>query len=85
MYIMKYQLFSQDFEKKKIPLLKILCLALCPILIFLKIYFDLFYVYEYIVFMHTRREYQIPLQMVVSYYVIVGNWTQDLWKSSQCS
>jgi hypothetical protein len=51
---------------------------------FLKIY--LFYVYEYTVtvFRHTRR-YRIPLQMVVSYHVVAGNWTRDLWKSSQCS
>ena len=27
----------------------------------------------------------IPLQMVVSHHVVAGNWTQDLWKSSQCS
>jgi hypothetical protein len=26
-----------------------------------------------------------PLQMLVSHHVIAGNWTQDLWKSSQCS
>jgi hypothetical protein len=26
-----------------------------------------------------------PLQMVVSHHVVAGNWTQDLWKSSQCS
>jgi hypothetical protein len=25
------------------------------------------------VFMHTRREYQIPLQMVVSHQVVAGN------------
>jgi hypothetical protein len=27
---------------------------------------------------HTRRVYQIPLQMVVSHHVVAGNWTQDL-------
>ena len=26
-----------------------------------------------------------PLQMVVSHSVVAGNWTQDLWKSSQWS
>jgi hypothetical protein len=37
------------------------------------------------VFRHTRRGHQIPLQMAVSHHVVAGNWTQDLWKSSQCS
>jgi hypothetical protein len=34
-----------------------------------------------------EEEHQIPLQMVVSYHVVAGNWTQDLWKnkSSKCS
>jgi hypothetical protein len=32
---------------------------------------------------HTRRRHQIPLQMVVSHHVGAGNWTQDLWMSSQ--
>jgi hypothetical protein len=27
----------------------------------------------------------ILLQMVVSHHVVAGNWTQDLWKSNQCS
>jgi hypothetical protein len=46
--------------------------------LFLKIY--LFYVREYTVafFRHTRREHQIPWQMVVSHHVVAGNWTQDL-------
>jgi hypothetical protein len=46
---------------------------------------SLFYLYEYTVavFRHTWRGYQIPLQ-IVSYHVVAGNWTQDLWKSSQC-
>ena len=34
---------------------------------------------------HTRRGHRIPFQMVVSHYVVSGNWTQNLWKSSQCS
>jgi hypothetical protein len=41
------------------------------------------YVCEYmvtVVFTHSRRGYQ----MVVSHHVVAGNWTQDLWKSSQC-
>jgi hypothetical protein len=37
------------------------------------------------VFRDTRRRHQIPLQMAVSYHMVAGNWTQDLWKSSQCS
>jgi hypothetical protein len=55
------------------------------LLIYLFIY--LFYVYEYTLlsFRHTRRRYQIPLQMVGSHHVVTGNWTQDLWKSSWCS
>jgi hypothetical protein len=46
-----------------------------------------FYVSEYTVtvFRHTRRGYQIPLQMSVSSREVAGYWTQDLWKSSQCS
>jgi hypothetical protein len=46
----------------------------------------LFYVYEYTVAFcrHTRREHRIPLQMVVTHHVVVGNWTHDLWKNSQC-
>ena len=37
------------------------------------------------VFRHTRRGHQILLQMAVSRHVVDGNWTQDLWKSSQCT
>jgi hypothetical protein len=29
--------------------------------------------------------HMISLQMAVSHHVVAGNWTQDLWKSSQCS
>ena len=47
----------------------------------------LFYMCEYTVtlFRHTRRVHRTPLQMVVSHHVATGIWTQDLWKSSQCS
>jgi len=57
------------------------------IFFFLKrfIYCILSTLYTVAVFMHTRRGHQIPLQMVVSHHVVAGNWTQDLWKSSQCS
>ena len=46
-----------------------------------------FYLYEYTVaiFRHTRRGHWIPLQMIVRYHVGAGDWTQDRWKSSQCS
>jgi hypothetical protein len=47
-----------------------------------------FYLYEYTttVFRHTLEKcIRSPLQMVVNHHVIAGNWTQDLWKSSQCS
>jgi hypothetical protein len=52
--------------------------------IFFKIY--LFYIYEYIIalFRYTSRGHWISLQMVVSHQVVAGNWTQDLWKNSQC-
>jgi len=47
----------------------------------------IYFMYEYTVtaFRRTRRGPQIPSQMVVSHHVVAGNWTQDLWKSSQCS
>ena len=35
--------------------------------------------------LHARRGLQISLQMVVSRHMVAENWTQDLWKSSQCS
>jgi hypothetical protein len=63
------------------------CLFLCMLKNFInflkKVY--LFYICEYTVavFRHTRKGHWIPLQMVVSHHVIAGNWTQDLWKSSQ--
>ena len=44
-----------------------------------------FYVYECSVSMQARGGNQIPLQMVVSHHVGAGNWTQVLWKNSQCS
>jgi hypothetical protein len=49
--------------------------------------YNIYNVYEYTVavFRHTRRGHRIPLQMVVSHHVVAGNWTQNLWKSSQCS
>jgi len=57
-----------------------------PKVYFLKKFY-LLYAYEYTVAVCrlTRRGRQIPLQMVVSHHVVAGNWTQDLWKSSQCS
>ena len=48
-------------------------------------FIHLFILWEYIiVFRHTRRGHQIRLQMFVSHHVVAGNWTKDLWKSSQC-
>jgi hypothetical protein len=32
-----------------------------------------------------RTGHGTPSQMYVSQHVVAGNWTQDLWKSSQCS
>ena len=37
------------------------------------------------VWLYARRGHQIPLWMVMSHHVGAGNWTQDPWKSSQCS
>ena len=53
---------------------------------FFKRIINLFYLYEYTVavFRHTKRGHQISLQLVVSHHMAAGNWTQDLWKSSQC-
>jgi hypothetical protein len=45
----------------------------------------LLYEYTVAVFRHTRREHQISLQMVVNHYMVAEIWTQDLWKSIQCS
>jgi hypothetical protein len=52
-----------------------------------KIFIYLFNVYDCTVaiFRHTRRGHQIPLQMVMSPNVVAWTWTQNLWKSSQCS
>jgi len=52
---------------------------------FFKFFLFILYKYTVSVFSHTRRGNRIPLQMVVSHHVVAGNWTQDLWKSSQCS
>jgi hypothetical protein len=48
---------------------------------------DLFIICKHTVavFRHSRRGCQISLQMAVSHHVVAGNWTQDLWESSQCS
>ena len=47
--------------------------------------FIFFFKYTVAISRHTRRGHQIPLQMVMSHPVVAGNWTQDIWKSSQCS
>jgi hypothetical protein len=49
------------------------------------IYLFLICKYTVAVFRHSRRGRQISLRMVVSHHVVAGNWTQYLWKSSQCS
>jgi hypothetical protein len=33
----------------------------------------------------TPEEGITSYYMVVSHHVFAGNWTQDLWKSNQCS
>ena len=40
---------------------------------FLKIYLLYLYDYAVVVFRHTRKGRQIPLQMVVSHHVVAGN------------
>jgi len=47
------------------------------------IYSFITYKYTVAVFRYTGRGNRISLQMVVSHHVVAGNWTQDLWKSSQ--
>ena len=48
------------------------------------------YIYLFAVFclhvsLQARRGCRISLQMIVNHHVVAWNWTQDLWKSSQCS
>ena len=57
------------------------CLFVCFGFFFFFFFFKkIYFIYEYTVtvFSHTRRQHQIPLQMVVSHHVVAGNWTQDL-------
>jgi hypothetical protein len=60
-------------------------------LVFLFPFFKIYFIYMSTLSLSSdtidvnRRVHQIPLQMVVSHHVVTGNWTQDLWKSSQCS
>ena len=79
--------FSSPVVPAQLSLYLPLCASIALFTFFLFFFKDLFYVYKYTVavFRHTRRGHQIPLQMVVSHHVVAGNWTQDLWKSSQCS
>jgi hypothetical protein len=62
---------------------------LCVCFLFFKIYLFMYVFiickYSVAVFRHTRRGHQISSWMVVSHHVVAGIWTQDLWKSSQCS
>ena len=62
------------------------CVLVPVVFGFLKIYLFSYFMYEYTIaiFRHTRRGYWTLLQMVVSHHVVAGDWTQDLWKSSQC-
>ena len=39
---------------------------------YMRTYIHIFYAYKYDIFMHTRKGYQIPLQMVVSHHVVAG-------------
>jgi hypothetical protein len=49
---------------------------------FLKIY--LFIIFT-VFCLYSLKWHQISLQMVLSQHVVSGNWTQDPWKSCQCS
>ena len=61
-------------------------LKIISLLIFLKIYLFLFiWVHCSCLQTHSRRVHWVPLQIAVSHHVVAGNWTQDFWKSSQCS
>ena len=54
-------------------------------------YFLIFYLFiMYTVFclcvcLQARKGHQISFQMVVSHHMVVGNGTQNLWTSRQCS
>ena len=63
------------------------CVCVCIYISASSFFKDLFIscVYTVAVFRLTRKGCRIPLQMVVSYHMVAGNSTQDLWKSSQCS
>ena len=64
--------FKQDWLKQE------------HVLFCFKIYLSISYMWVHCYYLQTHiREYQIPLQLVVSHNVVAGNWSQDLWKSSQ--
>ena len=59
--------------------------SLSPCLLQPKDLFIILHKYTVADFRRTRRGRQISLWVVVSHHVVAGIWTQDLWKSSQCS
>jgi hypothetical protein len=61
----------------------LLSLLLLLFLLFFKIY--LFILYMWIHCSCLQKGHWIPRQMVEGNHVVAGNWTQNLWKSSQCS
>ena len=57
-------------------------------LVYLKPFFlkkDLFIIYKYTIFRHSRKGSQILLQMVVNHHMVAGIWTHDSRKHSRCS
>jgi hypothetical protein len=49
------------------------------------IFKEIYFIYTSTPQLFPKTPEEIPLQMVVSHYVVAGNWTQDLWESRQCS
>ena len=71
------------------PLLALVCPAhschLCSFSPFSLKPKDLFIIIHKYTVADFRRGHQISLQVVVNHCVVARIWTQDLWKSSQCS
>jgi hypothetical protein len=59
---------------------------MCVVFLFVCLFIYLMYVSTLLLSSDTPEVgIWIPLQMVMSHHVVAGTWTQDLWKSSQCS
>ena len=88
-----YQLWNSILPQSLIVCMPVARIFLFPFRIFVQLIIPysflkgLFIICKYTVavFRHTKREHQISLGMVVSHHVVSGIWTQDFWKSNQCS